>query len=94
MSADRPQTLDALQRDSGALERALKDAGLDLPGGLSFSLKGDGKSAAWRDAQNSSRGRAMQIDAVDGATGTAVILGLTSTGQAWGAASTRVDIRV
>jgi hypothetical protein len=94
LSADRPQTLDALQRDSGALERALKDAGLDLPGGLSFSLKGDGKSAAWRDSQNSGRGRALQIDAVDAANGTAAILGLTSTGQAWGAASTRLDIRV
>jgi flagellar hook-length control protein FliK len=94
LSADRPQTLDALQRDSGALERALKDAGLDLPGGLSFSLKGDGKSAAWRDSQNSGRGRALQIDAVDGANSIAASLGLTSTGQAWGAASTRLDIRV
>jgi flagellar hook-length control protein FliK len=94
LSADRPQTLDALQRDSGALERALKDAGLDLPGGLSFSLKGDGKSAAWRDSQNSGRGRAKQIDAIDAANSTAAILGLTSTGQAWGAASIRLDIRV
>ena len=94
LSADRPQTLDALQRDSGALERALKDAGLDLPGGLSFSLKGDGKSTAWRDSQNSGRGRAMQIDAIDAANSTAAILGLTSTGQAWGAASMRLDIRV
>jgi len=94
LSADRPQTLDALQRDSGALERALKDAGLDLPGGLSFSLKGDGKSAAWRDSQNSGRGRAMQIDAIDAANSTAAILGLTSAGQAWGAASMRLDIRV
>jgi flagellar hook-length control protein FliK len=94
LSADRPQTLDALQRDSGALERALKDAGLDLPGGLSFSLKSDGKSAAWRDSQNSSRSRAIQIDALDAANSAAAILGLTSTGQAWGAASMRLDIRV
>jgi flagellar hook-length control protein FliK len=94
LSADRPQTLDALQRDSGALERALKDAGLDLPGGLSFSLKGDGKSAAWRDSQNSGRGRALQIDAIDAANSTAALSGLTSTGQAWGAVSTRLDIRV
>lgn len=94
LSADRPQTLDALQRDSGALERALKDAGLDLPGGLSFSLKGDGKSAAWRDSQNSARNRALQIDALDAANSTAAILGLTSTVQAWGAASMRLDIRV
>jgi flagellar hook-length control protein FliK len=94
LSADRPQTLDALQRDSSALERALKDAGLDLAGGLSFSLKGDGKSAPWRDSQNSGRGRALQIDAIDTANSIAASLGLTSTGQAWGAASTRLDIRV
>ena len=94
LSADRPQTLDALQRDSGSLERALKDAGLDLPGGLSFSLKSDGKPTAWRDSQNSGRGRAMQIDEIDAANSTAAILGLTSTAQAWGAASIRLDIRV
>ena len=36
LSADRPQTLQLLQRDAPALERALKDAGLDLGSGLSF----------------------------------------------------------
>jgi len=95
LSADRPQTLEALQRDASSLERALKDAGLDLPGGLSFSLKGDGKSGgAWRDSQNSGRSRAMQIDAVDSADRAAAISGLASMGQPWGAASTRLDIRV
>jgi chemotaxis protein MotD len=44
LSAERPQTLELLQRDSAALERALKDAGLDS-NSLSFSLKGDGRQA-------------------------------------------------
>jgi flagellar hook-length control protein FliK len=94
LSADRPQTLEALQRDASALERAMKDAGLDLAGGLSFSLKGDGKSAAWRDAQNASRNRVLQI--ADGAA--ADTIGATAVngmgGRGWGLASARLDIRV
>jgi flagellar hook-length control protein FliK len=94
LSADRPQTLEFLQRDAGALERALKDAGVDLAGGLSFSLKGEGKSGAWRDAQNSSRSRALQIAGVDAVNtvGAAAMIG--SGGQSWGSASARLDIRV
>jgi flagellar hook-length control protein FliK len=39
--ADKPQTLEILQRDSASLHRALKDAGLDLGNNsLNFSLKG------------------------------------------------------
>ena len=41
LTTDRPETLELLQRDSGTLERALKDAGLDLSNNsLNFSLKG------------------------------------------------------
>jgi len=41
--ADRPETLDMLQRDARVLERALNDAGLRADaGGLSFNLRGDG----------------------------------------------------
>ena len=41
--ADRPETLDMLQRDARVLERALSDAGLRTEnGGLSFNLRGDG----------------------------------------------------
>ena len=41
LTADRPETLELLQRDSKTLERALKDAGLDLSNNsLNFSLKG------------------------------------------------------
>jgi hypothetical protein len=42
IAVDRPETMDLLQRDGRALERALQDAGLKLDGGgLSFSLRQD-----------------------------------------------------
>jgi hypothetical protein len=42
IAADRPETLDVLQRDSRALERSLQDAGLRLADqGLNFSLRQD-----------------------------------------------------
>jgi flagellar hook-length control protein FliK len=41
LAVEKPHTLDLLQRDRSTLERALRDAGLDLAGGsLNFSLKG------------------------------------------------------
>ncbi|HEY5238411.1 MAG TPA: flagellar hook-length control protein FliK [Rhizomicrobium sp.] len=41
LSAERPQTLELLQRDAPALTRALKDSGVDLSqNGLNFSLRG------------------------------------------------------
>jgi flagellar hook-length control protein FliK len=41
LAVEKPQTLALLQKDSPQLERALKDAGLDLSqNGLNFSLKG------------------------------------------------------
>ncbi len=43
IAADRPETLDLMQRDARALERALNDAGLKTDSGsLSFNLRGDG----------------------------------------------------
>lgn len=51
LSADKPQTLDLLQRDHRTLERALKDAGLDL-GSMSFSLKGDERRSAPNEPHN------------------------------------------
>ena len=43
ITAERPETLGALQRDAAALQRSLNEAGLRLDGGgLSFSLKHDG----------------------------------------------------
>ena len=41
LTVDRPDTLELLQRDSATLQRALRDAGLDLSNNsLNFSLKG------------------------------------------------------
>jgi len=94
LSADKPQTLELLQKDASTLERALKDAGLNLSGGLAFSLKGDGRSQAWRDSQNS-RGRAVQLAAVDAASASAA---MTARGalaaQAYGLPMSNLDIRV
>jgi hypothetical protein len=43
IAADRPETLDLMQRDARALERALNDAGLKTDSGsLSFNLRSDG----------------------------------------------------
>jgi flagellar hook-length control protein FliK len=51
-AAERPQTMELLQRDARDLERALQDAGLRADSGsLSFNLRGQG-----RDAQNGSTG--------------------------------------
>jgi hypothetical protein len=95
LRADRPHTLELLQRDSSALERALKDAGLNLAGGLTFSLKGDGKSGAWRDAQAQARGRSMRIAPVDAARANAAIVGSAAlTAHGYGFSTARLDIRV
>ncbi len=43
IAADRPETLDLMQRDARTLERLLNDAGLKTDSGsLSFNLRGDG----------------------------------------------------
>ncbi len=50
ITVERPATLELLQRDSKALERALQDAGLKAgPGDLSFSLQGGDPEAFARD---------------------------------------------
>jgi flagellar hook-length control protein FliK len=91
LTADKPQTLDLLQRDSGALERALKDAGLDLTGGLSFSLKSDARSGAWRDAQQG-RARTLAIGAIE-STGTGTLGAVLPAAYGFGA-NGRLDITV
>ena len=51
--AERPETLEMLQRDARGLERALQDAGLKTDsGGLSFGLRGDGRGGATADRQH------------------------------------------
>ena len=90
LSVEKPRTLELLQKDQPQLERALKDAGLDLSqNGLNFSLKGQQQQQAGGNAP-SNRGRALAaraIAAVDSAAST-VSLGQASPGDA------RLDIRV
>jgi flagellar hook-length control protein FliK len=91
LSVEKPQTLDMLQKDQPQLERALKDAGLDLSqNGLNFSLKGQQQQSSGGNNTPSSRGRmlaARAIAAVDSAAST-VSLGHMSPGDM------RLDIRV
>ncbi|MEI9989987.1 MAG: flagellar hook-length control protein FliK [Rhizomicrobium sp.] len=91
LSVEKPQTLELLQKDQPQLERALKDAGLDLSqNGLNFSLKGQQQGAGNGGNAPSPRGRmlaARAIAAVDSAAST-VSLGLVSSSD------TRLDIRV
>ncbi len=47
MTADQPQTLDMLQKDSATLTQALRDAGLNVTqDGLNFSLKGQDRQSS------------------------------------------------
>jgi chemotaxis protein MotD len=94
LSADKPQTLELLQKDASALERALKDAGLNLSGGLAFSLKDEGRSQAWRDSQGG-RGRSLQIAAADAASANATLSARAAlAAQAYGLPTSHLDIRV
>ncbi len=59
ISADKPETLDLLQRDQRSLQDALSNAGLDLDSNsLSFNLNGhdDGQTAAGDDGDGSKTG--------------------------------------
>lgn len=67
VTVERPATLDLLQRDSRALERALQEAGLKTDGGsLSFSLQG-GETGNFDQDQGSlaSGGTAKQADGIE-----------------------------
>lgn len=62
IAADKPHTLDLLQRDQRGLERALQDAGFKTDSGsLSFNLRGDQRQhqnqpTPWLAAQTHSQG--------------------------------------
>ena len=67
MTADQPQTLHLLQKDSETLTRALRDAGLDVSqNGLNFSLRGQDRQNG-NGQNNSGQGgnfRALQATKV------------------------------
>ncbi len=62
--AENPQTLELLQRDARALEKALQDVGVRTEqGSLSFSLRDDGRSAhQQQDRPGKGRGTAFTLD--------------------------------
>lgn len=65
VAAERPETLELLQRDAKALERALQDAGLQTDGdSLEFDLRGDGGRFAENsgDEPANKPGAAPEID--------------------------------
>jgi flagellar hook-length control protein FliK len=88
LQAEKPHTLELMQRDRGTLERALRDAGLDLAGGgLNFSLKGQDRDA--NSGTPAGRGRNLSVSAIaDSAS--AASLAATQISPA----DSRLDIRV
>jgi flagellar hook-length control protein FliK len=90
LAADKPETLQMLQRDSSSLERALKDSGVQLSNnGLQFSLKGQGGQG--NGAQSGSgRSQPLALAAAAQAASSAPIA--SSYGLAYSRAG--VDIRV
>jgi flagellar hook-length control protein FliK len=91
LTADQPQTLALLQKDSSVLRGALRDAGLNMAqNGLNFSLKGQNPEQRSANNGTSSRGRSLSIRAtaaIDAAQN--VIPVFSSVG-----ADTRLDIHV
>ncbi|MEE8246864.1 MAG: flagellar hook-length control protein FliK, partial [Alphaproteobacteria bacterium] len=94
--ADKPETLDLLQRDARSLERALEQAGLRTDSeSLSFNLRGQsGGSRQAADGRESAADQASEqgvedgVDELEGAP-----LG-GGAGTAFGAQSQTLDIRV
>ncbi|HTI86215.1 MAG TPA: flagellar hook-length control protein FliK [Alphaproteobacteria bacterium] len=92
ISADRPDTLDLLQRDSHRLERALENAGIKADtGSLSFNLRGDGGRQQPTFAQHQSAAPSSRPSYASDDTGldTSVIAYLNARAARGG-----VDVRV
>jgi len=90
LSAEHPRTLELLQRDSQHLERALKDAGLDLSNNsLNFSLKGEGRQG---DGGGASTARARNMPNAVVARAEAANASVSNFNYASG--DGRLDIRV
>ncbi len=86
LSAERPETLELLQRDSRALEQALRNAGLNTDSGsLSFSLEGENEDGEETAGANGASFFAHDADGDDPAT---------PAGYAHHIGSDSIDIRV
>jgi flagellar hook-length control protein FliK len=92
LSVDRTQTLQLLQNDASSLNRALKDAGLNLSdSGLSFSLRGQDRQASDSGAQQH-RGRSLSVRALASIDAASQVS--TTSYSALSPDSAGVDIRV
>ncbi len=90
VTADRPETLELLQRDSKTLERALKDAGLDLSNNsLNFSLKGQHRQG---DGGGASMARMRSLP--DAVVARAEAANASAPIWSYAPGSARLDIRV
>lgn len=93
LAVEKPQTLDLLLRDAPTLERALKDAGLELGGNLSFSLKEDARQNFAHEDQYSPRSRPLELVPTDAAKPHAA-LSASLVEQLYGSRVARLDITV
>jgi hypothetical protein len=91
LAVEKPQTLDLLLRDAPTLERALKDAGLELGGNLSFSLKEDARQNFAH--QYSPPSRTIELVTADAAK-PHVALNASLVEQLYGSHTARLDITV
>jgi flagellar hook-length control protein FliK len=86
MTADHPETLSLLQKDSSSLTQALRDAGLDVSqSGLNFSLRsqngqGGSDNGGTRSARNNLTA-SRAIDAAQGASSASSFTGGISDGR-------------
>jgi flagellar hook-length control protein FliK len=91
MTADQPETLNLLQKDSSSLTQALRDAGLDVSNsGLNFSLRGQsGQGGGDNNPGQGARTNLSASRAIDAAQGAASAMSFTG-----GTEDGRLDIHV
>ena len=93
LAVEKPQTLDLLLRDAPTLERALKDAGLELGGNLSFSLKEEGQQGFARNDQYSPPTKTLELVPTEAPKAQAA-LSASIVEQLYGLRTARLDIMV
>ena len=93
LAVEKPQTLELLLRDAPTLERALKDAGLELGGNLSFSLKEEGRQNYAHGDQYSPPSRTIELVQTEAAK-PHVALNASLVEQLYGSRTARLDITV
>jgi flagellar hook-length control protein FliK len=92
---DRPETLDLLQRDARALERALNQAGLKTDGGsLSFNLRGDGHGGAQHQGGGRADGQAGSQAGPGDLPGDALDIPTSTASYTARIGADRLDIRI